>query len=146
MKKILLGLLFLLHNGQSDCDLTLKNGVNTSSCLKATECLKKDSAILKTDLGTLESISADLSSEIDDAINEYARCENFKQLSKKKPNIARLTVLANNCSEYYEDLSKKLTNMNENFKTLYEYRKLDLEDTLMATKASLDYVKKKCQK
>ena len=107
---------------------------------------KKDSAILKTDLGTLESISADLSSEIDDAINEYARCENFKQLSKKKPNIARLTVLANNCSEYYEDLSKKLTNMNENFKTLYEYRKLDLEDTLMATKASLDYVKKKCQK
>jgi len=146
MKKVVLGLLFLLHSGQSDCDITLKNGVNTSTCLEATECLKKDSAILKTDLGTLESISADLSSEIDDAINEYARCENLKQISKKKPNIARLATLASSCSKYYERLSKKLTNMNENFKTLYEYRKPDLEDTLMATKASLDYVKKKCRK
>lgn len=146
MKKVVLGLLFLFHSGQSDCDFTLKNGVNTTSCKEATECLKKDSSILKIDLGKLESISSDLSSEIDDAINDYARCENLKQISKKRPNIERLKILANSCSEYYEDLSKQLTTMNENFKVLYEYRKPDLEDTLMATKASLDYVKKKCKK
>jgi len=146
MNKIILGVLFVLHSGQSDCDLTLKNGVNISSCKEATECLKKDSAILKKDLGTLESISADLSAEIDLAIDEYARCENFKQTSKKRPNIKRLKILADSCSSYYERLSKDLTNMNENFKVLYKYRRPDLEDTLMATKASLDYVKKKCEK
>ena len=146
MKRVIIGVFLLIHSGEADCNIALDNGVNKSTCLEATECLKKDSSILKEHLSTLKEISVELSTQLDEAIQEYARCKNYEDMSKRKPNIKRLQRLAKSCTEYYVDLSNRLVNMNENFKVLDKKRKADLEYTLMATEASLEYVKKRCKK
>ena len=145
MKKLIIGLLVISMYSYSNCDIALRNGINSQSCTEASGCLKKNSSILEKDLSKLQNISERLYTNLNKTAEEYAMCANYRDLSIRKPNIKAWAELAKDCTSFYSKISRKLANINEYFKILSKKRKADLEDTLIATQASLEYVKKKCQ-
>jgi hypothetical protein len=127
-----------------NCDDYIRNASpnDQSQCVRATECIKNETTELSNTLGELKSVSEALNNALIKYANDVARCENYKDYSRKNPNIGRWRTLAIDCEQHYVDLGNKLVTAKRNLRTISSTERLQAQ--IGASKASLDYIKAKC--
>ncbi len=145
MKKIILIIAMsssFIYSENCDRYIGSANSQNQSQCVKATECIKNETTELSNTLGELKSISEALNNALIKYANDVARCENYKDYSRKNPNIGRWRTLAIDCEQHYVDLGNKLVTAKRNLRTISNTQRLQAQ--IGASEASLEHIKAKC--